>query len=219
MLVLIDNYDSFVHNLARYCEELGCETKVVRNDCMSADGIAELGPRAIIISPGPCTPNEAGVSQEVVQRFSETTPILGVCLGHQAIASSAGARIIRSPRPVHGQTSPIEHDGSQLFHGLPNPLRVMRYHALIIDEVTLSSTYRVTARTGAIPMAIEHRSRPVFGVQFHPESVLTECGRFLLGNFLRIAGFDVSPSGESELTAPVDQSLWTQKFEVGHSTI
>lgn len=192
---------------------------MVRNDAVTVDDIAAMKPRAIIISPGPCTPEEAGVSEDVVRCLGESIPILGVCLGHQAIASSAGAKVIRADRPIHGQTSRIEHDGSRLFDGLPSPLRVMRYHSLIIDEATLPSDYRVTARTGSIPMAIEHVSHPIFGVQFHPESVLTECGRCMMANFLQFAGLDAKEPNRDELTAPVDQSLWEQAFEIGTPTI
>lgn len=189
MLLLIDNYDSFVYNLARYFVELGCETKVVRNDAIDVAGVQKLAPDAIVISPGPCTPNEAGVSVDLIAKLSDTTPMLGVCLGHQAIAAALGGKVIRAPEPVHGRTSFIQHFGTRIFEGVPSPLRVARYHSLIIDEETLPSDLSITARTlDGIPMAVEHASRPLFGVQFHPEAVLTQHGRKLLSNFARIAG-------------------------------
>lgn len=214
LLLLIDNYDSFVHNLARYCRELGCETRVIRNDELSAEAALELSPEAIIVSPGPCTPAEAGISEELIRLAVGRVPLLGVCLGHQAICSAESGFVIRASRPIHGQTSRVEHDGSTLFEGLPNPLRVMRYHSLIVDEQTLPEDYFVTARTkGGIPMAIQHKSQPVFGVQFHPESILTECGHKLLANFLRAAGVPIVERQANELTANIDQSLWEQPFE------
>ncbi|MFK7820316.1 MAG: aminodeoxychorismate/anthranilate synthase component II [Planctomycetaceae bacterium] len=212
MLVLIDNYDSFVHNLARYCAELGCDTRVVRNDAMSVDDVLRMSPEAIIVSPGPGTPADAGISEELCRRAGEI-PLLGVCLGHQAIASSAGATIIRASRPVHGQSSIIEHDGKGLFADIPNPLRVMRYHSLIIDEPTLPDDYSVTARFGSIPMAIQHVSRPLFGVQFHPEAVLTQSGHRLLANFLSVAGLATSIEFPHELQTEIDESFWEQDFE------
>ena len=189
MLLLIDNYDSFVYNLARYFVELGCETRVVRNDALSPAEIRQLAPQAIVISPGPCTPNEAGISLELIRQVSDSIPMLGVCLGHQAIAAALGGNIIRAPQPVHGRTSLIEHNGRDLFVDLPSPLRVARYHSLIVEESTLPSELSITARTNeGLPMAIQHRTRPLYGVQFHPESVLTQQGRRLLANFLHLAG-------------------------------
>ncbi len=189
MLLLIDNYDSFVHNLARYFTELGCDTRVVRNDSISVQDVRTLAPQAIIISPGPCTPEQAGVSCEIVRQMGATVPLLGVCLGHQAIAAALGGRIIRAPEPVHGRTSLIKHDRTKLFAGLPDPLRATRYHSLIIDEATLPKELIVTARTmDGVPMAMHHRDWPMYGVQFHPESVLTQQGRSLLANFLELAG-------------------------------
>lgn len=198
-LLLLDNYDSFVHNLARYAEELGCSTHVVRSDAVSAAEVARLAPGAIILSPGPCTPREAGVCTEVVRTLGATIPMLGVCLGHQAIAAALGGAIVRAPQPVHGRTSPIFHDGSGVFDGLPSPLRGARYHSLIAEEASLPGELRVTARTQeGLIMGIAHRSWPVFGVQFHPESILTQFGHRLLANFLRRAGLDALPPPEGE---------------------
>jgi anthranilate synthase/aminodeoxychorismate synthase-like glutamine amidotransferase len=189
MILLIDNYDSFVFNLARYFGELGEDTHVVRNDAMTVAEIADLSPDAIVLSPGPCTPNESGICVELVRQLSGTFPILGVCLGHQAIAAAFGAEIVRAPEPMHGRTSLVFHDGSGLFEGLPNPLRTTRYHSLIARRDSLPSELRMTAHTeDGLVMAIEHRLHPTFGVQFHPESVLTECGHELLARFLERAG-------------------------------
>ncbi len=189
MLLLIDNYDSFVYNLARYLIELGCDTQVVRNDAISIEEVRQMSPSAIVISPGPCTPKEAGVSCSLIREFGPSLPILGVCLGHQAIAAALGGAVIRAPEPVHGRTSSVFHDGTGLFAHLPNPFRAARYHSLIVDEGTLPNDLIVTARTkDGIPMALRHQTWPLFGVQFHPESVLTQQGRQLLANFLNLAG-------------------------------
>ncbi|MBL9083874.1 MAG: aminodeoxychorismate/anthranilate synthase component II [Planctomycetales bacterium] len=189
MILLIDNYDSFVHNLARYVRRLGTDTRVVRNDAATVDEIRAMKPCAIILSPGPCAPRQAGCSLDVVRRLGEEVPILGICLGHQALAEGLGGRIVRSPMPVHGRTATIRHDGSRLFDGLPSPLRVARYHSLCAEPAKLPESLRVTATTDdGVVMAVEHRTLPLFGVQFHPESVLTEGGYRLLANFLTIAG-------------------------------
>lgn len=189
MLLLLDNYDSFVHNLARYFAEMGCEPHVVRSDRLSVEEIAALRPEAIVISPGPCTPAEAGISVEAVRRFADAVPILGVCLGHQSIAAAFGGRIVRAGEPVHGRTSLVRHSGTGLFAGLPDPLAATRYHSLVVDEATLPDCLEITARTeDGVPMALAHREWPVFGVQFHPESVLTESGPAILANFLELAG-------------------------------
>lgn len=185
MILLIDNYDSFVHNLARYVGELGRDRRVVRNDAITIDEISAARPQAIIISPGPCTPNEAGISIDVVRRLGARTPILGVCLGHQCIGQVYGGEVKRAQRPVHGSTSLIHHNGESLFEGLPNPLQAARYHSLIVelpDDSELDVT--ATSENGEI-MAVAHRRHPVFGVQFHPESVLTEHGHAQLANFFR----------------------------------
>ncbi len=185
MILLIDNYDSFVYNLARYVLELGDQPVVRRHDATTCEEIAALHPSHIIISPGPCSPGEAGISTEVVRRFGATTPILGVCLGHQCIGSAYGAGIVRAGRPVHGKPSRVHHDGRGLFAGLPNPFRAARYHSLVISRAGLPAELRVTATAedGEI-MAIEHVAHPVVGLQFHPESVLTEHGYVLLDRFL-----------------------------------
>jgi len=185
MILLIDNYDSFVHNLARYLVELGCEVDVVRNDAVTVADVEALEVEAIVLSPGPCTPEEAGISVELVRRLGERLPILGVCLGHQAIAAAWGAAVVHAPEPVHGRTDRVRHDRRGLFEGLPDPLIATRYHSLAVDEQTLPPELRVTATTDdGVVMALAHRDRPVFGVQFHPESVLTDGGHRLLWNFL-----------------------------------
>jgi anthranilate synthase/aminodeoxychorismate synthase-like glutamine amidotransferase len=191
MILLIDNYDSFVHNLARYFRRLGQETVVVRNDVITTEGIRRCSPEAIVISPGPCTPRDAGISTAVVREFFRQLPILGVCLGHQAIAAAWGANIVRAREPMHGRTSPVTHNGTGLFEGLPSPLSVCRYHSLVVDEASLPAEVEVTSRTadGTI-MGLQHRESPVYGVQFHPEATLTQDGFRLLANFLRLAGLD-----------------------------
>ena len=188
MILIIDNYDSFVYNLAQYIGELGGEPVVFRNDRISPQDIEELNPSHIIISPGPCTPLEAGVSNDVVRRFGGRTPILGVCLGHQCIGYAYGGRIVRASVPVHGKTSLISHDGKTIYRGVASPFPATRYHSLIIDPGTLPSSLEVTARTpqGEI-MGVRHKSYVVEGVQFHPESILTEVGHDLLANFLRFS--------------------------------
>jgi anthranilate synthase/aminodeoxychorismate synthase-like glutamine amidotransferase len=203
MILLIDNYDSFVHNLARYFARLGHETRVVRNTAMDAAAAAALRPAAIVLSPGPCGPAQAGCAVEVVRTLYERIPMLGVCLGHQAIAAALGGRIVRAATPMHGRASMIHHDGRGVFAGLPSPLRGGRYHSLAVEEASLPAQLEVSARSddGAV-MAIAHRRLPVVGLQFHPESVLTEHGYALLANFLRLAGLsapDRPPNLEDEL--------------------
>ena len=210
MILLIDNYDSFVYNLARYFGELGCQTHVVRNDAVTVDEVRRMDPAAIVLSPGPRTPREAGVSVDLVRELSRDIPMLGVCLGYQAIAAAFGAAIIRAPQPVHGRTSPIGHSGRRLFAGLPNPLVATRYHSLIVEEATLPNDLVVTARTdNGIPMAIEHKQHPLFGVQFHPESVLTESGHQLLGGFLRLAGIDAPDCPLGDFVSPPTEQDWS----------
>ena len=203
MILLIDNYDSFVYNLARYLTEMGQETRVVRNDRVTVLEALLMKPKAIVLSPGPCTPKEAGISIELVKSLPVNLPLLGVCLGHQAIAAAFGGNVIRAPKPVHGQTSKIFHEESGLFENLPSPFAATRYHSLIVEEGSLPAELQITARSeDDLPMAIAHKKRPIFGVQFHPESVLTENGRRLLENFLKIAGLEVSQTSPEEYTAP-----------------
>ena len=185
MILVIDNYDSFTYNLVQYLAELGAELVVRRNDELTVEGIEQLEPDGIVISPGPCTPREAGVSVPVIQRFAGRVPILGVCLGHQAIGAAYGARIVRAPRLMHGKTSRIQHDGQGVFTGLPNPFTATRYHSLVIDEATLPPDLTVTARSeDGVIMGVRDRTGLVEGVQFHPESILTTVGKDLLRNFL-----------------------------------
>ncbi|MBM3497239.1 MAG: aminodeoxychorismate/anthranilate synthase component II [Armatimonadetes bacterium] len=186
MVILIDNYDSFVYNLVQYLGELGAEPLVFRNDAVSVQEIAAHGPSHIVISPGPCTPLEAGVSNDVIRDLGARIPILGVCLGHQAIGHVYGGRVIRARRPMHGKTSVIHHDGAGLFAGLPTPLTGTRYHSLIVERETLPDCLQITAETEAGEiMGLRHRGEPVEGVQFHPEAVLTEHGHRMLANFLQ----------------------------------
>ncbi|OMP94078.1 aminodeoxychorismate synthase component 2 [Raoultella terrigena] len=186
MILLIDNYDSFTWNLYQYFCELGAEVLVKRNDELTLEEIATLAPEKIVISPGPCTPDESGISLDVIGHYAGKVPLLGVCLGHQAIAQVFGATIVRAAKVMHGKTSPISHDGRGVFQGLNNPLTVTRYHSLVIDPDTLPDCFAVTARSesGEI-MAIRHREWDLEGVQFHPESILSEQGYQLLANFLK----------------------------------
>ena len=194
MILLIDNYDSFVFNLARYLHRLGQETQVVRNDAIDVSGVRDLAPQALLLSPGPCTPKEAGCSLEIVRAFCGVLPILGVCLGHQAIAAALGGVIVRAPQPMHGRTSPMFHNGRGLFAGIPSPATVCRYHSLMVDRASLPDCLEILAHTDdGVVMAFQHRQAPVVGVQFHPEAILTEHGYELLGNFLRLAGLSPTP--------------------------
>ncbi|HET6518421.1 MAG TPA: aminodeoxychorismate/anthranilate synthase component II [Geminicoccaceae bacterium] len=189
MLLLIDNYDSFTYNLYHYLGELGARVEVRRNDQLSVDEVLALRPDGIVLSPGPCTPAEAGISVELVQRAASVCPVLGVCLGHQAIAAAFGGRIVRAARVMHGKLSEIEHRGTGLFEGLPSPFRATRYHSLVAEPESLPDCLEVEARTadGTI-MGVAHRELPVRGVQFHPESIETEHGHRLLENFLDLIG-------------------------------
>jgi len=188
MLLLIDNYDSFTYNLVQYFGELGADVHVHRNDALTLEQIAAWEPSEIVISPGPCTPSEAGISVPLIQRFAGSVPILGVCLGHQAIGQAFGGRVVRAARVMHGKLSPIVHDGTGVFGGLPSPFTATRYHSLAIERTSLPDALEVTATAddGEI-MGVRHRSYPVEGVQFHPEAILTEHGRRLLANFLEAA--------------------------------
>lgn len=188
MLLMIDNYDSFTYNLVQYFMELGEDVQVYRNDKISLDEIAALAPAQLVISPGPCTPAQAGISIAAIKRFAGAIPILGICLGHQAITEAYGGEVVRAGRLMHGKTSPIEHDGSGLYCGLPNPFTATRYHSLLARRESFPEALKITAWTaeGEI-MGLEHLSLPVWGVQFHPESILTLEGKRLLGNFLAMS--------------------------------
>ena len=187
MILLLDNYDSFTYNLAQYLGELGCTLEVHRNDRISVEQIAQRKPERIVISPGPCTPQEAGICVELIEELASEFPILGVCLGHQAIGAAFGGKVVRAPKLFHGKTSEIEHDGKGIFRSLPNPFTATRYHSLIVERKSLPRELEVTAETrDGIIMGLRHRKYKVEGVQFHPESVLTESGKQLLKNFLEL---------------------------------
>ncbi len=191
MILMIDNYDSFTYNVVQYLAELGADVKVVRNDEITVEEVHALAPEKIVISPGPCTPNEAGVSLAVIEAFAGKVPLLGICLGHQAIGQAFGGDVIRAPQVMHGKTSPVYHTDKGVFRGLNNPLQATRYHSLVIDRQTLPDCLEVTAWTQnddgrpAEIMGVRHKTLDVEGVQFHPESILTEQGHELLNNFLR----------------------------------
>ncbi len=190
MILVIDNYDSFTYNLVQYLGELGETLVVHRNDSLTVEQVGELVPEAIVISPGPCTPADAGISVDVIKRWGADIPLLGVCLGHQAIGEAYGGTVVRASRVMHGKRSHIVHDGTGLFEGVPSPLGVMRYHSLIVERASLPDVLEITAVAQDDPTeihALRHRSHPVWGVQFHPESILTESGRDLLVNFLAMA--------------------------------
>ncbi len=185
MLLIIDNYDSFTYNLVQYFQELGEEVLVRRNDAVDLDGIRALAPARLVISPGPCSPNEAGISLAAIQAFAGELPILGVCLGHQALAQSFGGQVVGAEQVMHGKTSAIRHSGQGVFRGLPDPLTVTRYHSLLVERQSLPDCFEITAWTeqGEI-MGLRHKTLPLEGVQFHPEAILTQAGHQLLGNFL-----------------------------------
>jgi anthranilate synthase component 2 len=189
MILVVDNYDSFTYNLVHYLNELGAETNVVRNDAVSVDEALGLKPDAVLLSPGPCTPNEAGICLSLLAAAPADLPIFGVCLGHQSIGQAFGGEVIRAKALMHGKTSLIHHNGKGVFAGLKNPFTATRYHSLSVEKAALPADLEVTAWTedGEI-MGVQHKSRPIYGVQFHPESIATECGHELLGNFLDIAG-------------------------------
>ena len=187
MLLLVDNYDSFTYNLYQYLGELGASTRVVRNDELTAEEALALRPERIVISPGPGTPDQAGISLELIRRAAGRVPVLGVCLGHQALGQAFGGRVVRAPTLMHGKTSPIHHDGRTVFAGLPDPFIATRYHSLIVDRASVPDCLEVSAWTSdGIVMGLRHRSLPLEGVQFHPESILTAAGKDLLRNFLRL---------------------------------
>jgi anthranilate synthase/aminodeoxychorismate synthase-like glutamine amidotransferase len=219
MVLLVDNYDSFVHNLARYVRELSFDALVARNDALTLSDVESLTPSHIIISPGPCSPAESGISTDLVRRFAPAIPILGVCLGHQCIGAAYGAPIVRARRPMHGKTSPILHDGSSIFTGLPSPFTAARYHSLAIAGSSIPDELRVLASTedGEV-MAVEHRRYPVIGLQFHPESAATEFGYLLLGRFLtgHIGNIDEFPNRADGAMGTLDRgaladSPWTSR--------
>jgi anthranilate synthase/aminodeoxychorismate synthase-like glutamine amidotransferase len=190
MILVIDNYDSFTWNLVQYLGELGEEVVVRRNDAIAVEEVGALGPKAIVLSPGPCTPAEAGVTVPVIRRWGAAIPMLGVCLGHQAIGEAYGGRVIRARRVMHGKTSRVAHAGEGLFEGLPSPLEVMRYHSLVVERASLPEELEVTAASVDDPTeihAMRHRAHPLWGVQFHPESIMTTGGKEILRNFLALA--------------------------------
>lgn len=209
MILVIDNYDSFVHNLARYLRQLGCETVIVRNDQTDADSIQAIAPQAIVISPGPCTPDEAGGCLEIVKQLGPHLPILGICLGHQVIVQAMGGTIQLANEPIHGRQSPVFHSDSPLFENIPSPFMAGRYHSLVASRTELPAEFDVAAHTedGTV-MGVIHRSLPLFGLQFHPESILTEWGYQLLFNFLKLAGINVS-----DLNLPENHPI----SELGHA--
>jgi anthranilate synthase component II len=189
MLVLIDNYDSFTYNLVHYLGELGGECRVFRNDKITVAEVLKMKPKGIVLSPGPCTPNEAGICLELIERAGPTIPLLGVCLGHQAVGQAYGGKVVRAPVPMHGKLSEITHAGKGLFKGLPRKFEVTRYHSLIVERKGLPAELAVTARTAdGLIMGLRHKTHPVHGVQFHPESIASEHGHALLANFLDLAG-------------------------------
>lgn len=194
MLLMLDNYDSFTYNLVQYLGELGAEVKVVRNDEVPVEALDDLAPERIVVSPGPCTPNEAGISLATLERFAGKLPVLGVCLGHQSLGQAFGGEVVRAREPMHGKTSPVYHNGEGVFAGLPNPFTVTRYHSLVVKRETLPDCLEITAWTqhpdGSIDeiMGLRHREFMIEGVQFHPESILTEHGHDLLANFLKQQG-------------------------------
>ena len=190
MILVIDNYDSFTYNLVQHFGSLGAEIVVVRNDAIDVDDVGRMKPTAIVLSPGPCTPADAGITVPIVRRWAGTIPILGVCLGHQAIGEAFGGRVVRASRVMHGKVSAIQHDGKELFAGIPSPMTVMRYHSLLVERESLPEALHVTAVASDDPSeihAMRHADLPIWGVQFHPESVLTEHGPRLLENFLSLA--------------------------------
>jgi anthranilate synthase component 2 len=192
MFLLIDNYDSFTYTLCQYLGELGAEVKVLRNDAVTAAEALALAPRGIVLSPGPCTPNEAGICLEVIALAAQQrVPLMGVCLGHQAIGQAFGGKVVRAPQPVHGKTSAIHHNGTGLFKGLPSPFQATRYHSLLVERESLPDALEITAWTDdGLIMGLAHKTLPIMGVQFHPESIASEHGHALLRNFLVLAGQD-----------------------------
>jgi anthranilate synthase component 2 len=190
MILVIDNYDSFTYNLVQYLGELGADLVVQRNDAITVDEVGKLAPSAIVLSPGPCTPKEAGITVDVIRRWGQTIPTLGVCLGHQAIGEAYGGEVVLADRVMHGKTSRIAHHGTGVFAGLPSPMQVMRYHSLIVDRKSIPESLEIVAVATDDPNevhGVKHRDHPVYGVQFHPESIMTPEGKQLLKNFLELA--------------------------------
>jgi anthranilate synthase component 2 len=187
MIVLIDNYDSFTFNLVHYLGGLGADVAVHRNDKISVNEVIATRPDAIVLSPGPCTPNEAGICLDLIEKASDTIPILGVCLGHQAIGQSFGGAVVRAPVPVHGKLSEMRHEGRGVFRGINGPFKATRYHSLVVDRATMPADLEVVAETDGLVMGLAHKSLPVHGVQFHPESIASEHGHLILKNFLDLA--------------------------------
>jgi len=198
MILLIDNYDSFTFNLVHFLGDVGARCDVRRNDALSVDQALARAPEAIVLSPGPCTPNEAGICLDLIAAAAGRIPILGVCLGHQAIGQAFGGRVVRAPAPMHGKTSRIHHDGTDILEGVPNPFTATRYHSLIVDRASLPDCLVPTAWTDdGIIMALRHRALPIFGVQFHPESIASESGHAILANFLRLARGGNAPAASA----------------------
>lgn len=203
MILLLDNYDSFTYNLYQYLAELGAQVEVRRNDEISVAQVEALNPSHIVVSPGPCTPHEAGVSNEVIRALGPRIPLLGVCLGHQCIGEVFGGLIIRAPEPVHGKTALIQHAGAGILRGLPQPFEAIRYHSLIVERETLPAALEVTAETaGGLIMGLRHREYPIHGVQFHPESIMTRVGKDILRNFLAETGGQPSPLASDAAATP-----------------
>src|SRR5665213_4313607 len=186
MVFVLDNYDSFTYNLVQYMGELGAEMTISRNDQLTVEQVEDLKPERIVLSPGPCTPQEAGISIPLIRHFAGKVPILGVCLGHQAIGVAFGGRVVRAPRLMHGKTSAVQHDSSTIFRGISNPMTCTRYHSLIVSEDGLPEELQISARSEGLIMGLRHRNFPIEGVQFHPESVLTDDGKRLIANFLKL---------------------------------
>jgi anthranilate synthase component 2 len=195
MLLLIDNYDSFTYNLVHFLGELGAEVTVRRNDALTADEALKMDVKGIILSPGPCDPDQAGICLELVEKAAGKLPLLGVCLGHQSIGQVFGGKVVRAPLPMHGKVSQISHKGAGLFEGLPNPVTATRYHSLVVERESLPDCLEITAECDqGLIMGLQHRELPIHGVQFHPESIATEHGHALLANFLKIAGYEAVPA-------------------------
>lgn len=195
MLLLIDNYDSFTYNLVHFLGELGAEVTVCRNDSLTADEALRMNVKGIVLSPGPCDPDQAGICLELVKKAAGKLPLLGVCLGHQAIGQVFGGKVVRAPLPMHGKVSQISHNGTGLFEGLPNPVTATRYHSLVVERESLPDCLEITAECDeGLIMGLQHKELPIHGVQFHPESIATEHGHDLLANFLKIAGYEAVPA-------------------------